>query len=76
MKQSKSKNCKRARTRLCPKENFREPFGVPSILAMASRPQSCFPFESINSHERIMLSQKKYKMRLSKSKSRKRARIF
>ena len=27
----------------------------------ATFPQSCFPFESINSHERIMLSQKNVK---------------
>ena len=30
-------------TRLCSKENFREPFGLPSILAKAPRPQSWSP---------------------------------
>ena len=35
-----------------------------------------FPFESVNSHERITLSQKQYKMKQSKLKSRKKARII
>ena len=35
MKLSKSKSCKRARARSCSKENFREPFGLPCILAKA-----------------------------------------
>ena len=35
-----------------------------------------FPFESANSHERITLSQKQYKMKQSKLKSRKKARII
>ena len=35
-----------------------------------------FPFESVDSHERITLSQKQYKMKQSKLKSRKKARII
>ena len=38
MKQSKSKSCKRARTRPCCKENFREPFGLPNIPAGVPKP--------------------------------------
>ena len=30
-------------TRLCPKENFREPFGLPSVLAWVPRPKSWSP---------------------------------
>ena len=29
--------------RLCPKENFKEPFGLPSVLAWVPRPKSWSP---------------------------------